>query len=182
MPVILHPDPMSASLLTSEPLVVSLEQQNYIKEILDICCSDSKFAEKAYYAIWRVLTGGSIVPPVVTSINPSTAALGSPSFTLHVMGTGFTSTSVIMWNGSEEPTIFVSASELTTEVDMSTAAVAIDIPVAVVTDGVMSDVVTFSLTEAGVQSASFGKTPSFEHAPASNRKAVTIREETESKK
>jgi hypothetical protein len=149
MGVILHPDPMSATLLTSEPLVLSTEQQNYIKEILDICCSDSKFAEKAYLAIWKVLTSGSVVPPVAVSLSPDSAALGSPSFTLHVIGTGFTPTSQIIWNGSAEPTVFVSATELTTEVDMSTAAVAIPIPVAVLnSDGVQSDVITFTLTEA----------------------------------
>jgi len=88
-------------------------------------------------------------PPVVNSLNPSSAALGSPSFVLHVMGTGFDPASVIVWNGSNEPTTFVSPTEVTTSVNMSTAEVAMPIPVAVRNpDGVTSAAKTFTLTAA----------------------------------
>ena len=69
--------------------------------------------------------------PTVTSLVPSTAALGSPSFTLSVMGMGFTADCVILWNGSPEPTVVVSATELTTGVNMATAELAVTLPVAV---------------------------------------------------
>lgn len=70
-------------------------------------------------------------PPTLDTLNPATAVLGSPSFTLRVLGTNFTPQSVIEWNGSPERTTFVSPTELTTEVDMASAAVAGPIPVAV---------------------------------------------------
>jgi hypothetical protein len=70
-------------------------------------------------------------PAVVTALVPATAALGAPDFTLHVQGTGFQQGSVILWNGTPEATTFVSATELTTGVNMATAIVPGDIPVGV---------------------------------------------------
>jgi hypothetical protein len=85
--------------------------------------------------------------PVLTTLVPSTAALGAPNFTLHVQGTGFQTNDVIVWNGAPEPTQWVSATELTTVVDMSTAQVAMPVPVAVRTAlGESSNALTFTLT------------------------------------
>ena len=93
--------------------------------------------------------GSNDVPPVLSSLVPSTAALGAPSFTLHVHGTGFRQESTIYWNGGAEQTTFVSATELTTAVDMSSASVAIPIPVTVKTiTGQESNALTFTLTPA----------------------------------
>jgi len=90
---------------------------------------------------------GEPAPPVLTSLTPSTAALGAASFTLHVNGTGFRAGMSILWNGSPEPTTFVSATELTTAVNMATAIVAMPIPVSVRTlAGQDSNVLTFTLT------------------------------------
>jgi hypothetical protein len=86
--------------------------------------------------------------PVVTALVPDSAVLGSPSFTLHVHGTGFAPDAVIVWNGSDEPTTVVSATEVTTGVDMTTAAVAVAIPVAVRNGDVVSDALPFTFTEA----------------------------------
>ena len=68
--------------------------------------------------------GDAPAPPVVTALEPDTAVLGTPSFTIHVHGTGFTAASVIVWNGSDELTTVVSATEVTTGVNMATASVA----------------------------------------------------------
>lgn len=159
MPTVIHPDPFNAVLLSSVPLAVTSEQGAYIKRVLDRACSDSRFAEKAYLAIWYILTAEPTVPPVITGLNPASVVLGSPNFTLHVMGTGFTPDSSIIWNGSPEPTTFVSETELTTEVDMSTAAVAVDIPVFVESGGVMSDAMTFSFTESAPLAAMAASAP-----------------------
>jgi hypothetical protein len=87
--------------------------------------------------------------PVLTVLEPAQAALGAPSFTLHVRGTGFQPTDLIIWNGSPEPTTYVSATELTTGVNMATAVVAIPIPIQVRTaDGRVSNTLTFTLTAA----------------------------------
>lgn len=152
MPSVVQREVFTPTLLNSPAVEVTLEQKEYIYNILSLSCSDSKFTDKAYQAIVRVLTGGSATPPVVGSLNPSSAALGSPSFTLQVSGTGFTPTSEILWNGSPESTVFVSPTELTTGVDMSTAQVAMDIPVAVLSGGVLSDSVVFSLTDPAARS------------------------------
>ena len=144
MPSVRYPDPFNAVMLTSTPLAVTAEQAGYIKKVLDKACSDSRFAEKAYLAIWKILTSGSVVPPVVTSLNPNTAVLGSPSFDVHVMGSGFTAESIIMFAGQPEPTTFVSSTELTTGVNMDVWLGPDSVPVAVETDGVASDPVMFN--------------------------------------
>lgn len=58
-------------------------------------------------------------PPVLSTLTPATAALGSADFTLHVTGTGFTPGCTIVFAGQDEPTTFVSATEVTTGVNMS---------------------------------------------------------------
>jgi predicted RecA/RadA family phage recombinase len=68
----------------------------------------------------------------VTSVAPATAVCGGPDLTLHVSGTGFTESSVILFNGGEEPTTYVSATELTTLVKPSLAVNPVVVPVSVV--------------------------------------------------
>jgi hypothetical protein len=87
-------------------------------------------------------------PPVLDTLVPDTAVLGSPDFVLHVLGSGFAPDAVILWNGSPEPTTVVSDTELTTGVNMATAAVAVALPVAVTQGGVVSNAVLFTFTEA----------------------------------
>jgi hypothetical protein len=97
----------------------------------------------------RGIASEADVTPVLTSLVPPTAVLGGPNFTLHVHGTGFGPGAVILWNGSPEPTTFVSPTELTTGVDMTTAAIAAAIPVTVRTiTELESNALAFTLTEA----------------------------------
>jgi hypothetical protein len=87
-----------------------------------------------------------VEPPMLTALDPSSATLGDPDLTLRVFGTGFAPDAVILWNGSPEPTVFVSATELTTGVNMATAEVAMPIPVAVRSGGgIESAPLTFTL-------------------------------------
>src|SRR5262249_28594187 len=65
----------------------------------------------------------------IHTLEPPVAALGWAPFTLHVHGNGFVDGAVIVWNGVDEVTTFVSATEVTTGVDMSTATTAMSIPV-----------------------------------------------------
>jgi hypothetical protein len=163
MPTVVRPETFAPTLLTSEPLVVSGEQQRYIREILEIGASDSKFASKMYDAIWRVLTGGSATPPVISSLNPSTVAVGSPDFDLHVVGTGFTPESKILFAGVEEPTTLVSPTELKTGVMMSLWVGPDAVPVSVLNNGVMSDPMEFVFTDVAAFSAPAKKTTAEEH-------------------
>lgn len=72
------------------------------------------------------------VPPTVTALEPNTADVGGPDLTLHVRGTGFTAATVILFNGGEEPTEYVSVTEVTTVVRPSTASGPWSVPVTVV--------------------------------------------------
>jgi hypothetical protein len=142
-------DPFSPTLLESDPVQPSLERLLYIRMILDKACSDSRFVEKAYASILLVLTADRSIPSEVTSLNPSTVVLGSESFDIHVMGKGFTPESVIIFNGFEEPTTFVSDTELTTGVNMPLWQAPAVVPIQVQGgNGVMSNSMDFSFTES----------------------------------
>lgn len=89
-----------------------------------------------------------------TSLLPSSAAIGDPSFMVRVVGYGFDASSVIVFAGNDEPTNHVSDTELTTGVDMSVwLGVDPAIPVAVRTtlaDGTeeTTNELLFAFTEA----------------------------------
>ena len=102
-----------------------------------------------------ILGWSGVEAPTATSLVPPTATIGDPDFTLHVHGTGFTEGAVILWNGGREPTTFVSATEVTTGVNMATAQFPMPIPVAVeLADGViMTNELTFDLLPAAVATA-----------------------------
>jgi subtilisin len=72
--------------------------------------------------------------PAVTSLSPSQAIVGGAAFTLTVNGSGFASSSVVQWNGSNRPTTFVSATQLQAGIGaadiaaLGTAQVAVQTP------------------------------------------------------
>jgi trimeric autotransporter adhesin len=55
-------------------------------------------------------------PPAITSLSPSSAAVGGAAFTLTVNGAGFVTGNTIAWNGTSLVTKFVSATQLTAPV------------------------------------------------------------------
>jgi hypothetical protein len=152
MPVLARPtyqDPFAPVLFSSPALEVSAEQLAIIREVLSISSSDEQFADKAFRAIVRILTAGNTPIPVLTSLSPSTVVLGSPTFDIHVMGTGFNTGSKIIFNGFEEPTTFVSETELTTGVNMDVWAAPAIVPVLVQNaDGTQSTPTNFEFTAA----------------------------------
>jgi len=115
----LYQDPFKPVLTSSVPLEVTAEQLDYIQRVLEKSSSDRQFADKAFKSILYILTNGSVKVPTVTSLVPNSTVLGNPSFTLHVHGTNFTNESKIVFAGFEEPTTFLSATELSTGEDMS---------------------------------------------------------------
>ncbi len=58
-------------------------------------------------------------PPVVTQLSPTLVQAGSDTFTLTVNGSGFSSASTVLWNGTELPTTLLSSGQLTATVDSS---------------------------------------------------------------
>lgn len=142
-------DIFNATLVESESLEISLEQQYLIREILEKACSDTAFAKKAYAAIYLVLTKGPTPAPSITSLNPTTIAIGDPSTTLHVVGENFGPTPTIVFNGFDEPTTVVSPTEITTGINMDVWAAPAVVPVTVRTnDGITSEPMNFEFTEA----------------------------------
>ncbi|HZZ39866.1 MAG TPA: IPT/TIG domain-containing protein, partial [Acidobacteriaceae bacterium] len=59
------------------------------------------------------ITGG------LTSISPNFAQAGGPAFTLTANGNGFSQNTIIVWNGTQLPTTFVSPQQLTTTIPAS---------------------------------------------------------------
>ena len=86
--------------------------------------------------------------PVLTSLVPDTVQLGQPSFTMRILGTGFTPESVLIWNGSEDVCAFVSATELTTTINMATAGAAVAVPIEVRNGALVSNTLSFTFTAA----------------------------------
>lgn len=68
--------------------------------------------------------------PTLDSLSPATVVVGSPDFTLHVIGQRLGDDAVISLNGVNAPTGFVDVTELTTDVEMATVTVG-SIPVKV---------------------------------------------------
>jgi len=94
-------------------------------------------------------------PPLVTGLSPNTAPAGDPAdITMSVMGENFTPDCVIVFNGYDEPTTFVSAAQVSTGVKPSLFVVPADCPVAV-RDGAgqMSNEIVFSFTDPAVRSS-----------------------------
>ena len=85
----------------------------------------------------------------IKALAPNTAAVGGPKVTLHVHGTGFSSSSVIVFNNGDEPTTLVSPTEVTTILNPSTASGTWTVPVAVRTGNTVSNALDFSFVEAG---------------------------------
>jgi len=89
-------------------------------------------------------------PCVLSGLNPSSAAIGDPSFRLYVSGTGFIKDgSVIVFAGQDENTQFEEDGTLSTGVNMDYWHGADVIPVMVRNMGVYSEPLDFTFTAAG---------------------------------
>jgi hypothetical protein len=88
--------------------------------------------------------------PAISALNPASLEAPGPDSEMVVTGTGFTASTVINWNGGDEPTDFVSATEVKTTVRPSTvqAPLPFTLRVCVHNAGVKSNVLDFTFTEA----------------------------------
>jgi hypothetical protein len=86
--------------------------------------------------------------PTLTSLSPNSAVSGDPDFVLHCIGTNFAAASVIRFGPTQdEPTTFVSDTEVTTIVKPSLFAPAV-VQVAVHNGDLWSEWATFTFTAA----------------------------------
>jgi List-Bact-rpt repeat protein/HYDIN/CFA65/VesB family protein len=93
-------------------------------------------------------TGGNPVP-VLISLSPSSAVQGGPGFTLTGTGSNFVANSVVLWNGVNRTSTFVSSTELRAAIPASDIATAGTAQVTVFTPspgGGTSDALTFTIT------------------------------------
>jgi len=92
--------------------------------------------------------------PEIEELEPDEVEAGSAAdVTMHVHGTGFTDKSVITFNGLDEPTVFVSDTEVTTIVKPSLFTVPAVCPVTVKNGGYESEEVEFEFLEAETPTA-----------------------------
>jgi hypothetical protein len=149
--ILAHTDDLAAAIALAKGPVV-LREDGEIDEIL---VQMQPFNELNQQAIDDALVDPEVpepVTPTVTAINPATAVVGGANFTLVVTGTGFDANSDISVGGANVPTTFVSATELSTPIDMTQWLAAISVPVAVYNGAVSSNVVNLEIT-AVVQDA-----------------------------
>jgi subtilase family serine protease len=83
--------------------------------------------------------------PVLTSISPPTSEVGSPGFKLQVMGSNFTTSSVVLWGGTKLPTQFQNGGLLLATVPASYLTQLETIQVQVDTNGQVSAPLPFSV-------------------------------------
>ena len=86
-------------------------------------------------AVVFTVNQGSNPAPVLTSISPATASVGSSAIAMTITGQQFVSSSVVQWNGTALATTFVSSTSLTAQVPASDLAAAGTATVTVLTPG-----------------------------------------------
>lgn len=86
--------------------------------------------------------------PVLMSLDPAEAPIGSADVTMTVTGKGFTEQSTILFNGGAEATTFIDDTHLSTVVKPSTAVVTGAFPVTVKNGAAESNALEFTFTDA----------------------------------
>jgi subtilisin len=79
------------------------------------------------YGYTRLATSPTVTvlpgPPVISSLSPAGAPVGGAAFSLTLDGSGFTSASVVRWNGANRVTTFTSSSRVRASIPASDLAV-----------------------------------------------------------
>jgi FG-GAP-like repeat/Abnormal spindle-like microcephaly-assoc'd, ASPM-SPD-2-Hydin len=81
-------------------------------------------------------TGLAALPtPVIAAMNPNSRAVGDSGVTLIITGSGFSSASVVLWNGIVHPSTFVDANTITVALTPSDFAARGTVPVSIFNPG-----------------------------------------------
>ena len=99
-------------------------------------------------------SGGSETKPEIEALDPDEIEMGAADTVLHVHGSGFTEQSVIHFAGHDEPTSFVSESEITTGLKPSLWQEAVVVECTVKNGNQESEPVEFEFLEADAPAAS----------------------------
>jgi outer membrane protein assembly factor BamB len=98
----------------------------------------------------------------LAAVSPKTVSTGGPAFRLTVLGSGFTSNSVVQWNGSPRSTTYVSDTELTAQITSADIAVVATATVLVsnaASQGGNSAPATVAITPRSIDAVAFQITP-----------------------
>ena len=87
--------------------------------------------------------------PEISSLDPSSATIGDPSFRLYVRGSGFYNASVINFAGHDEPTTLEEDGSLSTGVNMEVWQGPDVLPVIIYNGTMVSNTLEFEFTAAG---------------------------------
>ena len=121
-----------------------------ISACFDAACTMPLTASPQTVTVTYTVTQGAPSPPGIAQLNPATAIAGA-GFSLTVVGTNFTAQSVVVWNGSPQPTTFVSNSELTAQIAGAELPAAGSAAVSVLDQGTQLSSGTLSCTIVGPQ-------------------------------
>ncbi|HEX6503112.1 MAG TPA: IPT/TIG domain-containing protein [Terriglobales bacterium] len=94
----------------------------------------------------RVRVGSGVFPPAITMLSPNTVPVGSPGFTITVVGDNFGPDALLYWNGAPASTILVNSKQLMaqiTNIDLQTVGL---VPIFVRTAGQNSNTVDFQVS------------------------------------
>jgi Mn2+/Fe2+ NRAMP family transporter len=80
-------------------------------------------------------SGGGTTATHIDALVPNTSTAGSAAFMLTVNGSGFTSSSVVYWNGATRSTMFATAKQVSAQISASDIATAGIVQVYVRTTG-----------------------------------------------
>jgi hypothetical protein len=75
------------------------------------------------------------VVPKLTALVPDNASAGDPGFTLTVNGSGFGTKAVVNWNGTAQPTTYITGQQLTAAIPATNLSMPGTIPVTVTNPG-----------------------------------------------
>jgi hypothetical protein len=114
---------------------------------------DKTSKAEALAAAWKYFDDAMVFManlPVLTSVAPASLGVPGADATVAFTGTGFNESTVVNWNGGDEPTEFISKTEVRTVVKPSTveAPLPFTLPVYVHNGGVASNVLEFTFTAA----------------------------------
>ncbi|WP_263360144.1 beta strand repeat-containing protein [Acidicapsa ligni] len=109
------PSANSTLYISGSPVAIS--QTSTLSAIAVAAGFTNSSVNSATYIIQAILP-----PPIVSGIMPTSASAGGGVLALTVNGTNFISGSTVQWNGVTQPTIFVSATQLTATIPASLIA------------------------------------------------------------
>lgn len=86
-----------------------------------------------------------VAGPALTSLNPNTTSVGSPAFSLSIIGTGFGSSPTVLWNATALSVTSKSATQLTASVPANLVATAGTASITVKSGGITSNALSFTV-------------------------------------